>query len=165
MVKVRVSPKAKKTSKMLAKSPKKPSVVKSPKKQTVVKSPKKLHNPEHVAKFLSILFNSREQAHILHLQTNSFAVHKALQKYYDGIVPLVDKYIETYQGKYDIVKGYEPAKKFVEGEKSILPYFKQLEKVITDYESHLPKEVDLQNAYADILDLIHSTNYLLTQLH
>jgi len=127
-----------------------------------IKSPRKHHV---VADFLSTLFNSREQAHILHLQTNSYAAHKALNAYYDGIVPLVDKYIETYQGKYGIVMGYKPVKKFVEGDRSILPYFKQLEKMISGYESKLPKDVDLQNAYADILDLIHTTNYLLVQLH
>jgi hypothetical protein len=112
-----------------------------------------------------MLLNSREQAHILHLQTNSYAAHKALNAYYDGIVPLVDKYIESYQGKYGIVMGYKPANKFLEGNKSILPYFKRLESVISGYEKELPQDVDLQNAYADIIDLIHSTNYLLNELH
>ena len=120
--------------------------------------------PASISKFLSTIFNSREQAHILHLQTKSYATHKALDNYYNSIVPLVDKYIETYQGKYGIVKGYKPASKFLEGEKSI-PYFKQLEKTIVDMRSQLPKDLDLENAYADILDLIHTTNYLINQLH
>lgn len=129
------------------------------------KSPKKQIKSTAVPKFLSTLFNSREQAHILHLQTSSYASHKALQKYYEGIVDLIDKYIETYQGKYGIVKGYKPAPKFIEGDKAAIPYFKQLEKTIAAMESQLPKDVDLQNAYADILDLIHTTNYLLNYLH
>jgi len=110
------------------------------------------------------MFNSREQAHILHLQTKSYATHKALDKYYNSIVPLIDKYIETYQGKYGIIKGYKPASKFLEGEKAI-SYFKQLEKTVVDMRSQLPKDLDLENAYADILDLIHTTNYLINQLH
>lgn len=52
---------------------------------------------ETVAKFLSTLFNSRDQAHIFHLQTSSYAAHKALNKYYDEIVDLVDTYAETYK--------------------------------------------------------------------
>jgi hypothetical protein len=118
-----------------------------------------------VASFLSEVFNSREQAHILHLQTKSFAAHKALNNYYDGIVPLADKYAEGYQGKYGIVKGYKPPKKFVQGDKEILPYFKNLEKKVTSMKDKLPKDLDLENSYADILDLIHSTLYLLTELH
>jgi hypothetical protein len=136
-------------------------------------SPKKRSSPRNspkstnavVAKLLSTLFNSREQVHILHLQTTSFAKHKALNGYYDAIVGLTDKYAETYQGKYGIVMGYKPLKKFVQGEKQILPYFKKLEKEVSSLRNQLPKDLDLENAYADILDLIHSTQYLLTYLH
>ena len=60
-----------------------------------------------VGQFVSTLFASRTQAHIFHLQTPSFAAHMALQGYYDGIVPLVDTIVESYQGKYGIVKGYK----------------------------------------------------------
>jgi hypothetical protein len=117
-----------------------------------------------VAKLISLLFNSREQTHILHLQTKSFASHKALQGYYEGIIPLADKYAETYQGKYGIIMGYTPLKSFVQGDKSILPYFKKLEKEVQSLRKQLPNDLDLENAYADILDLIHSTQYLLTYL-
>ncbi len=58
------------------------------------------------AKLISYLFHSRTQAHIFHLQTQSFAEHMALNVYYDGIVPLIDGIVESYQGKYGIVKGY-----------------------------------------------------------
>ncbi len=117
-----------------------------------------------VAKFISTLFHSREQAHILHLQTDSYAAHKALQKYYEGIVDLADKYVETYQGKYGIIKGYS-ASNFVEGPKAAIPYFRDLEKKISGMKDQLPKDLDLENNYADVLDLIHSTNYLLNYLH
>jgi|LakMenEpi03Aug12_release.lakeMendotaPanAssembly.Ray.scaffolds.fasta_scaffold834197_2 hypothetical protein len=117
-----------------------------------------------VAELISTLFHSRNQAHILHLQTNSFAAHKALNGYYDGIVPLADKYAEAYQGIYGIIKGYKTPVKYVEGDKAILPYFKKLEKQIKSMKTKLPKNEDLENTYADILDLIHSTQYLLTEL-
>ena len=56
---------------------------------------------------ISLLFHSRTQAHTFHLQTESFAEHKALEGYYDGIVGLIDSITESYQGKYGIVKGYK----------------------------------------------------------
>ncbi len=127
-------------------------------------SPKKTVKSTVVAKFISTLFHSREQAHILHLQTDSYAQHKALNKYYESIVDLADKYVETYQGKYGIVKGYT-ASNFVEGPKATIPYFKDLEKKISGMKDQLPKDLDLENNYADVLDLIHSTNYLLNYLH
>lgn len=140
---------------------------KSPsRKMSPRKSPQgKVSKNKTVAKFLSTLFHSRTQAHILHLQTNSFAEHKALNAFYDGIVPLVDKYAETYQGKYGIVKGYQGMPKVLQGTQAVIPYFDALEKQVSSMRSKLPKDLDLENAYADILDLIHSTQYLLKQLH
>jgi len=37
---------------------------------------------------VSILFNARTNAHIAHLQTRSFAKHKALNEFYDEVVEL-----------------------------------------------------------------------------
>jgi hypothetical protein len=140
----------------------------SPRTRSPSRSPSTKRSPrassKTVAKFLSTLFHSRTQAHILHLQTPSFAGHKALNSYYDAIVPLVDKYAESYQGKYGIVKGYLPMNKVIQGNQAI-PYFDQLEKQISSMRNKLPRDLDLENAYADILDLIHSTQYLLKQLH
>lgn len=115
-----------------------------------------------VAEFISALFNSRSQAHIFHLQTKSFARHKALNAYYDAIVPLADTYAEAYQGKYGIIKGYKAPKQYLQGDDKIVKYFKDLEDVVVYFNSRLPKDDDLVNTYASILDLVHSTNYLLT---
>ena len=118
-----------------------------------------------VAELIGKLFNSSTQAHILHLQTDSYAKHKALNKYYDGIVSLADKYAESYQGIYGIIKGYKASGKYKEGEAAIIPYFEKLEREVKALKPRLPKDEDLENAYADILDLIHSTIYLLTKLN
>ena len=53
---------------------------------------------------VSTLLHSQTQVHIFHLQTKSYSEHKALQKYYEGIDALVDGIIESYQGKYDVIK-------------------------------------------------------------
>ena len=59
-----------------------------------------------LGQFISTLFASRTQAHVFHLQTNSFAAHKALNEYYDGIIDLADGIAESIQGKYGIITGY-----------------------------------------------------------
>jgi hypothetical protein len=73
-----------------------------------------------IANFVSTLFASRTQAHIFHLQTTSFAKHKALNEYYDEIVGLTDGIIESYQGRYGIIEGYSPDKPWLEGDNDVL---------------------------------------------
>jgi DNA-binding ferritin-like protein len=43
-------------------------------------------------------FHARTAAHVLHLTTRSYATHKALNEFYDDIVPLVDALAESYTG-------------------------------------------------------------------
>ena len=59
---------------------------------------------------VSRLLHSQTQVHIFHLGTKgngSYAAHKALQGYYEGIDSLVDGIIESYQGKHGLVTGYD----------------------------------------------------------
>lgn len=114
-----------------------------------------------VAKFISTLFNSREQAHIFHLQTNSFAVHKALNKYYEDIVGLVDDYVELFQGRYGIITGYQPTNKFLEGDAEVLKYFMALQKFIDVNRTQLPDNSDLNNVVDEISHLVNATIYKL----
>lgn len=67
-------------------------------------------------------FHARTAAHVLHLQTRSYATHVALQGFYDGLIPLVDSLAEAYQGDYGLIEfpatRYTPAQdglRLVEG--------------------------------------------------
>jgi hypothetical protein len=55
------------------------------------------------ADFIGMLFLARDVTHSVHLNTRSYSKHKALQKFYDGIVDFADKFTEAYQGKYGLV--------------------------------------------------------------
>lgn len=44
--------------------------------------------------------HARTAAHVLHLQTRSYAAHMALGGFYDALLPLVDALAEAYQGEY-----------------------------------------------------------------
>jgi hypothetical protein len=118
----------------------------------------------HVAEFALVLFNSRQQAHIFHLQTTSFAKHKALGAFYETIADLADSYVEAYQGTHDIVTGYTSMPSFLERETDVLPYFDKLEQYVTTVQDELPQQADLCNIVADVLALIHSTQYKLKRL-
>ena len=48
-------------------------------------------------RYVGLLMNSRTQAHAFHLTTPSYAEHKALQAYYEGIVPLLDAWAEAFR--------------------------------------------------------------------
>ncbi len=115
---------------------------------------------ETVAKFLSTLFNSRDQAHIFHLQTSSYAAHKALGAYYEDIVDLVDSYAENFQGRYGIIRGYTPQKQYFEGEE-VVKYFTGLSTYIDGVRKGLPQDSDLNNIVDEISSLVNSTIYKL----
>lgn len=113
-----------------------------------------------VSKFISTLLNSREQAHIFHLQSPSYAQHKALQKYYEDIVELIDSYVETYQGKYGIVKGYVLATQLFE-DNSVEKYFTGLSKFVDMSRKELPPDGELNNIVDEVAGLVNSTLYKL----
>jgi len=60
-----------------------------------------------VEEFASLLFEIEVNTHIMHLQTTSFAQHSALNTVYQDIVNIRDRFIESYQGEYGIIKGYK----------------------------------------------------------
>lgn len=113
--------------------------------------------------FVGLLFHSRTQTHIYHLQTTSYAKHLALQGYYEGIVPLIDALVEAYQGKYGLLTDYRMniTTKDLTSDDEINNYFSALSKVVERKREELPQDNFLQNVYDDIETLIHSTNYKL----
>ena len=56
-----------------------------------------------MADFIGQLFLARDVAHSVHLNTRSFSKHKALQKFYEGIVDLADGLSEAYQGRHGLM--------------------------------------------------------------
>jgi hypothetical protein len=121
---------------------------------------------EVMANFVSTLFHSRTQAHTFHLQTNSFAAHKALNEYYDSIIDLVDSLIESYQGRYGILKGYQGMGDVLEyDENVVVKYFEALCMYVEKNRSLLPQDSYIQNQIDELIALIESTKYKLIYLH
>jgi hypothetical protein len=99
--------------------------------------------------------------HIFHLQTKSYSEHKALQGYYEGIDTLVDGIIESYQGKYDVVTGYNSIKnEDYKSSEQVMKYFKALDSMVEKNRKSV-KESFLQNQIDTVQELIYSTLYKL----
>jgi hypothetical protein len=110
---------------------------------------------------VSILLHSQTQVHIFHLQTKSYSEHKALQGYYEGIDALVDGVIESYQGKYDVITGYNSIKtEDYKSSEQVIKYFKALDTMVEKNRKSV-KESYIQNQIDTIQELIYSTLYKL----
>ena len=55
------------------------------------------------ADFMGLLFLARDVAHSVHLNTHSYAVHKATQKFYEGLPDLADTFAEAWMGRHGLI--------------------------------------------------------------
>lgn len=119
-----------------------------------------------VVKFFSKLFESKEMAHVYHLQVNnednSLSIHEALDGYYKNILELIDSLIETYQGQYGIVSGYEIIDTSEVNRKEPVMYFEDL----AEYIKHARKCIETEDSHLhsiidDICILLYKTLYKL----
>jgi hypothetical protein len=108
---------------------------------------------------MSLLLHSQTQVHAYHLQTKSYAEHKALQNYYEDIDGLVDGLVESYQGKYSILKGYKqyPIEDYKDTTTTI-NYLKDLCEKVTELRDCC-KDTWIQNQIDNVCELINSTLY------
>ena len=111
----------------------------------------------------SRLVHSQTQSHIFHLQTGSYAEHKALQGYYEKIDGLMDSLIESYQGENDIVKNYKslPMDNY-DSKEQVIRYFEELMNLVRTLSKDFPSY--LKNIVDEIEVLINSTLYKLKRL-
>lgn len=110
---------------------------------------------------VSVLLHSVTNAHILHLQTLSFAKHKALDDYYNTIGGNVDGLIESYQGRYGIIKQYQSSGPIPTDP---VAYFNYLSELVEEYRKFAPQDSYIQNQIDGIVELIESTRYKLNNL-
>ena len=113
-----------------------------------------------IAKAIGIMFAGRTVTHIMHLKTKSFAEHKALNEFYDGIIDLADGLAEATQGQYGLLDipfvnltvGKDSAT-FLKGQLA------ELDKVMAGVD-----EDYLMNIYQEVQKLYRSTIYKLVNL-
>ena len=120
----------------------------------------------NINNFTEKLLQSRDQVHIWHLQTRSYAEHKALDNYYSSILDLFDSFIEKYQGTKNIrismgksiieFKDYNPI--------LVKEHFDELRNFFTKEGRTVltERDRDLHNIMDEMLGLVNETAYLLT---
>jgi hypothetical protein len=109
--------------------------------------------------FLLTLMHSSTNTQILHRQTKSYAEHKALRRFYEEIIPLVDGLTESIQGlEGEIidypVDYYGPASSGLEELTSLKEY-------VAEERKGLPQDSEIQNIVDEVAALIDSTLYKL----
>lgn len=117
-------------------------------------------NSDPVMDFVMCLLHSVTNAHILHLSTQSYAAHKALENYYEEIGGLVDDFVESFQGKYGLLTNYLPVYQLPDEPVAYISYLKD-EVARLRNANAFPKDSELQNIVDEIADLINSTLYKL----
>lgn len=112
--------------------------------------------------FITLLFEVEVNAHIAHLQTKSYAEHKALNELYEEIVDLRDRFAEAYQGEYGIIKGYKIIKPLETND--FLSYLSEVCNKVELFKKGLD-ETYLQQICDDISELLYDVKYKLKNLH
>ena len=111
--------------------------------------------------FVGMLFLARDVTHSVHLNTRSYAKHKALQKFYENIIDLADGFAEAYQGRYGLIGPISlmSAKKTA----NVVEFLQdQLDEIESGrYDVCKKDDTPLQNLIDGIIELYLSTLYKL----
>jgi hypothetical protein len=114
--------------------------------------------------FLITLLNAATVGHVLHLQSRSYAEHKALQGFYSKMPDLVDGVIEAWQGRHGELVEYPDQIVKVSDQKDSLEFLMFLKILVEEDRYVLGEASEIQNLVDDIAQLIDSTLYKLTFL-
>lgn len=111
-----------------------------------------------------MVFVGRDMAHRAHWRTSSYSEHMALGAFYEGIIPLLDSFVEQYQGRYDERLEVPLADNDFEGEiADVLD--QQMNWIEDNREKICPRsETSLHNIIDAIVGLYQTTLYKLRML-
>lgn len=112
------------------------------------------------AELIARCFEARTKTHFFHLQTRSYAKHKAFGEFYDKIVDLADSFAEAYQGRNGVIESYPEFKLQTQDVDLIV----ELREWIDINRKEITEESELQNIIDEIVSLCDSTIYKLRNL-
>lgn len=113
------------------------------------------------ADLIGHLFLARDVTHSVHLNTRSYAKHKALGKFYDSVIDLADNLAEAYQGRHGLIGPItlHSAKKTGNVVEFLEDSLNEVEKL--RYEVCDKSDTAIQNIIDEIIGLYLSTLYKL----
>ena len=111
--------------------------------------------------FVGLFFLARDVTHSVHLNTRSYSKHKALQKFYEGIIDLADSFAEAYQGRHGLIGPISlmSAKKTSNVTEFLEAQLAEIEKA--RYDVCDKDDTPMQNLIDAIIELYLSTLYKL----
>lgn len=116
-----------------------------------------------IGEFVGTLLHSGTIAHFKHLQTTSYAQHKALQKYYEEIVDAADTIAEAIQGcQGEIITNYPMM--FGNTDAEPLEYLKSIRDYVIENRDAISDYSNIQNEIDAVMTLLDNTIYKLTFL-
>ena len=116
-----------------------------------------------IEQLVARVFFTRNAAHIAHWKTQSYSQHKALGKFYDSLVDMIDGIVEAYQGRFKLIAAIPPRP--AEQPKDILGYIeKELAWIEENREAISEGFTAIENSIDSLLDLYATTIYKLRNL-
>jgi hypothetical protein len=118
---------------------------------------------EKFSYFVSYLKDAFDQSVVWHHQTDSYAVHKALGKFYDEIVELTDGLVESVSGIHGRPIHYQiDSPVDYKSAEQVVKYFKSVYNTIQKERKDIYEETWIQNQVDEIATLFAKTLYLLS---
>ena len=114
--------------------------------------------------FIMLMLHARTTAHIKHWLTGSRSDHLALQNFYEDIVPLIDDFVESYQGEYGKIVNFPTTYEYPTD--TPLAYISMLCSKTDGLrrDGSFPQESWIQNQVDGIRQLLSQLRYQLAKL-
>lgn len=119
-----------------------------------------------IVEIVSYFNTAKQQAIVWHQQVEgpgSYAAHKTLEEFYEGIEDLLDSLSESYAGIYGRLKGYEvyDLADFTSLD-DVTSYYRGCYDWLVEERKTAPQDSYIQNQLDEITQLLGSTLYKLT---
>jgi len=135
--------------------------------QITVPNGNNITNQKDSSEIVKTLFRYRQQLHVYHWQTKSYARHKASDQLLGELTDFIDSFMEIFFGKYGRVT-FSPNISIKIGNMNDEEGLKSLDEMISYFYNELPKslnektDTDLLNLRDDIVGKINQVKYLYT---
>lgn len=115
-----------------------------------------------IEELVARVFSTRNAVHLAHWRTKSFAEHKALGKFYEGLISKIDNIVEMHQGANGLIDNVDSQP--LVG-KDLIRHLTEESKWIDDNREALSGDIcAIENALDDLAGLYLSTIYKLKNL-
>jgi Family of unknown function (DUF5856) len=114
-------------------------------------------------KLIEGLLVLRNQLKLYHWQTESHSRHEGSDRVVNELDGEIDKFVETYQGKYDRLRVVQPLVIRNVNDGDIVHFIKEMMKWLESFEHHKITDTDLLNIRDEMLATLRQGLYFFSQ--